>query len=46
MSMTETDKDIPRATAKDYVIGFLISLLVPFGLLAIAYGILKLITNL
>ena len=38
--------NIPRATAKDYLIGFLISLLVPFGLLTVVYGILKLITNL
>ena len=44
--MTETDKDMPRATVKDYVIGFLVSLLVPFGLLALLYGLLKLITNL
>ena len=45
--MTEpNDKDMPRPTAKDYVIGFLVSLLVPFGLLALLYGALKLITNL
>ena len=44
--MTETDKDIPRATLKDYLTGFLVSLLVPFGLMAVVYGLLKLITNL
>lgn len=45
--MTESnDKDIPRATVKDYVIGFLISLLIPFGLIALLYSALKLITNL
>ena len=43
MSMTR-DKDIPRATFKDYLIGFLISLLVPFGALAFIYGLLNLIT--